>query len=161
MQVAGRAGREKFHHGQVILQTYNPENFCIEHAKNQDYDSFYNTEISIRKSLNYPPFCDIIIFGISGTDEQELKIASNKIYNLLKKNIGTGPMSVLKNNINIFNPVSAPIDKIKNRYRWRIIVKCKLNNNIIDWINNTLEEYYKLKYKNIKVVVDVNPNSMM
>jgi len=61
----------------------------------------------------------------------------------------------------IFPPVSAPIDKIKNKYRWRIIVKCRLNNNIIDLVNNTLEEFYKLKFKNTTVIVDVNPNSML
>lgn len=60
-----------------------------------------------------------------------------------------------------FKPVSAPISKIKNKYRWRILVKTKLNNNIIDLVNNTLADYYKLQYKKTKVYVDINPNSMM
>ena len=61
----------------------------------------------------------------------------------------------------IFKPVPSPIDKIKNRYRWRMIAKCKLNNQIIDIVNDTLGEYYKLKYKNARVTVDINPNNMM
>ena len=148
--------------GQVIIQTYNPENFCIEYAKNQNYDDFYNTEIAIRKSLNYPPFCDIIVFGISGADEEEVIKASNKLHNILEKTVGTDSIFVqTKQNINVFAPVSAPISKIKNKHRWRMIIKCKLDNNIIDIINKSLEEYYKLKYKNVTVVVDTNPNNMM
>ena len=62
-QVAGRAGREQLE-GNVIIQSYNPENFSIQDAKKQDYNLFYNTEIAIRKQLNYPPFCDIILMGL-------------------------------------------------------------------------------------------------
>ena len=54
----------------------------------------------------------------------------------------------------------APIDRIKYRYRWRIIAKCKLNNNIVNIVNKALEDYYKLKYKKTRVSVDVNPNNM-
>ena len=51
-------------------------------------------------------------------------------------------------------------DKIKYNYRWRIIAKCNLNNTIVNLVNNTLEDYYKLKIKNIRVIADVNPNNM-
>jgi primosomal protein N' (replication factor Y) len=146
---------EKKRSGKVIVQTYNPENFCIEHAKEQDYDTFYNTEIAIRKSLNYPPFCDIIMIGISGEKEEEVIRVSNKLYDMLKSKMGSD------SNMDIFKPGSAPVGKIKNKYRWRIIAKCKLNNNAVNMINATLEEYYKLKYKEVTVVVDVNPNSMV
>src|SRR5699024_552157 len=65
-QVAGRAGREKeIGKGKVIIQTYNPDNFSIECSKKQNYQLFYDTEIMIRKQLKYPPFCDIIVIGIS------------------------------------------------------------------------------------------------
>ena len=114
---------------------------------------FYNTEIAIRKQLNYPPFCDIIIFGITSENENYVKKSAELFYKLLKaqqKNI----------NIDIFLPQPAPINKIKNRYRWRIIAKCNLNNTIVNLVNNILEEYYKLKFKNTRVVADINPNNM-
>ena len=142
---------EKKKRGRVIIQTYNPDNFCIENAKNQDYDTFYNTEIAIRKSLNYPPFCDIIMFGISGIDEEEVMKASDKLYGILGK----------QTSAHIFKPVSAPIGKIKNKYRWRIIVKCKLSRNTVEWVNKSLEKFYKLKYKNITVIADTNPSNLM
>ena len=59
-QVSGRAGRgEKL--GRVIVQTYNPDNYAIVCSQKQDYENFYDGEIQLRNSLNYPPFCDIIL----------------------------------------------------------------------------------------------------
>ena len=151
-QVAGRAGREELE-GQVIVQTYDPENFAIECAKEQDYDRFYNTEIELRKQLKYPPFCDIILFGITSTNKLEIEEAANKVYKMLLKKT--------ENRMEVFKPVPAPIDKIQGKYRWRIIAKGKLNSKILDTISYTLDEFYKMKYKKTVVSVDVNPNSML
>ncbi len=148
-QVAGRAGREK-NKGKVIIQTYNPDNFCIECSKEQDYEKFYNAEIVLRKELKYPPFCDIIVIGISGANENQIKNVSNLIYSNIVK--------LYKNNFSIYKPLPAPIDKIKNKYRWRIIMKCKLDNNIIDTINSSLNNINNTK---VRISIDVNPNNMM
>ena len=87
---------------------------------------FYETEIALRRQLKYPPFCDIIMIGISSVSEQEVEKASKKIYELInKENIK------YKTKIEVYRPVVAPISKIKNKYRWRIIIKCKLNNNCL------------------------------
>ena len=152
VQVAGRAGRENLP-GKVIIQTYSPENFCIQCSKNQDYKEFYKTEIELRKQLKYPPFCDIILFGISSFNKEEIQKASEKLYAILKK--------YSEDKLQVMPPLPAPIDKIKNRYRWRIVTKCKLSNSVIKIINNSLEEFYKLKYKNIKISCDANPNNML
>lgn len=148
-QVAGRAGREK-NKGKVIIQTYNPDNFCIECSKEQDYEKFYNAEIMLRKQLKYPPFCDIIVIGISSTNENEVKNVSNLIYSNISKQY--------KNNFSIYKPMPAPIDKIKNKFRWRIIMKCKLDNNIIDVVNYSLKD---IKSSKVRISIDVNPNSMI
>ena len=63
--------------------------------------------------------------------------------------------------ISVYRPVPAPINKIKNKYRWRIIIKGKLDNNIIDTINYVTEEFYKKKIKDVQVIIDTNPNNMM
>ena len=154
-QVAGRAGREQLP-GKVVVQTYNKDNYSIEFAKEQNYDLFYNAEIMMRKSLNYPPFCDIIQFSINSKSDLDVKKVAKYIYNELKKEF-----NIIKNNILIFEPVPAPIDKIKNNYRWRILVKCRFNNKVIDLINNVLERYYKKNFKNTRLIIDVNPNNMM
>lgn len=152
-QVAGRAGREKLP-GKVIIQTYNPDSFSIECASKQDYDIFYDTEIKLRKCLKYPPFCDIILIGISSNDEKEVINVSNQIYANVQKKI----KDLLE--VTLYQPRPAPIDKIKNKYRYRIIIKGKFGNDIIELINSSLQEIYKCNTK-ARIIVDVNPTNML
>ena len=102
--------------------------------------------------MKYPPFCDIIMFAINSSELEEVKKASQQLFRLLEKNNN--------NEMSIFNAVPAPIDKIKNRYRWRIIAKCKLSNKVIDIVNKSLEEFYKCKFKKTRISISTNPNNM-
>lgn len=71
-------------------------------------------------------------------------------------------MKVFQNdNIFIYKPVPAPIDKIKNKYRWRMIVKCKVNSKILDIIKYSTEDENLSKMKNTSIIVDINPNNLM
>ena len=154
-QVAGRAGREE--KGRVIIQTYNPDSFSIEYAKKQNYKLFYNTEIILRKSLKYPPFCDIIMLLITGKDEKEVIQISKKIHIFMKEKMKQDNLKIL-----LYSPVPSPIDKIKNKYRWRIIVKCKFDDTIIKLMNETQEEFYNLKKSDLtRIIIDLNPNNML
>ena len=150
-QVAGRAGREKMP-GKVIVQTYNPENFAIECSKKQDYDMFYETEIELRKQLKYPPFCDIISIVLTDIDEVKIKNVSDKLYKCINNYIKQENLNML-----IYKPLPCPIDKIKNRYRWRIILKGKLNNKIIDIINLAINN---ANNKTTRIIVDTNPSNL-
>ncbi len=154
VQVAGRAGRER-QQGNVIVQTYNPDNYSIQYAKKQNYDDFYNIEIKLRNQLRYPPFCDIIMFGISGEMEEVVSKTANKLYKELKESIEQEGLIA-----NILKPLPAPIDKIKNRYRWRIIIKAKVNDKLIDIINECLYNKELLK-NNARIIADINPTNMM
>ena len=150
-QVAGRAGRENLP-GKVIVQTYNPDDFSINCAKEQNYDKFYETEIYLRKQLNYPPFCGIISIVLSDNLEENVKNISQKIYKELSKNI-----ELRKINVKLYKPLPAPINKIKNKYRWRIVLKGKITNSLIETINNSLKN---IKFKKTKYYVDTNPTNM-
>lgn len=152
-QVAGRAGRENSD-GQVIIQTYNPDNFSIICSQKQDYKMFYDTEIALRKQLNYPPFCDIILIGFNSLSEKEIIEVSDKVYNYLKDNLEEEEFKVLK-------PMPSPIDKIQNRYRWRIIIKGNITENANKILNNCLKQIYNQNYKNTRISIDVNPNNMI
>lgn len=152
-QVAGRAGREQLD-GKVVIQTYNPDNFSIICAQKQDYEMFYNTEIALREQLKYPPFCDIILIGFNSLSEKEIMDASTKIYNYLKNNLNEQEFKVLK-------PMPSPIDKIQNRYRWRIIIKGNMTEAANNVLNTCLRKFYNSNYKNTRVSVDVNPNNMI
>jgi primosomal protein N' (replication factor Y) len=149
-QVAGRAGREGTS-GEVIIQTYNPDNFSIECGAKQDYNLFYNSEVIIRENLKYPPFCDIVTFNLSGEDETEVEKQAKYMYNILVKN---SDKTIL-----IFKPQESSISKINNKYRWRIVAKAKLNSHLIDIINKSLKQLNNKK--KVSIVVDVNPNNMI
>ncbi len=145
----GRAGREGLE-GNVIIQTYNPESFPIECAKEQNYLKFYNQEIRLRSVLKYPPFCDIIKIEISDLDEKIAQKTINLIYEQLLKNN--------EKNMFIYSPMVSPISKIKNRYRFRIIIKCIIGNTVIEKINVALKN---IKTSNgTQISVDINPNNM-
>ena len=154
VQVAGRAGRENLQ-GNVIIQTYNPNNYSIQYAKKQNYDEFYNVEIKLRNQLRYPPFCDIIMFGISGEVEEKVSKTAEMLYKNLKEKIEKEEIIA-----NVLKPLPAPIDKIKNRYRWRIIIKAKVNDKLIDIINECLYSKEILK-NNARIIADINPTNMM
>ena len=152
-QVAGRAGREKLK-GQVIIQTYNPDNFAIQCAKNQDYKEFYKTEIALRQQLMYPPFKDIILINFNGLLENEIKKVSLEVYKYLMENLNLDEFKVMK-------PMPSPIDRIQNHIRWRMIVKGNMTADANQVFNNCLKLIYNKNYKNTRVTIDVNPNSMM
>ena len=150
-QVAGRAGREKLP-GKVIVQTYNPENFTIQCARKQNYQEFYETEIHLRKQLKYPPFCDIILISFTSKSEEKIKILSNRVYKYLNNN--------LNDEFKVFMPMPAPIDKIQNKWRYRIIIKGNMNENANIILNKCLKNVYELDMKDTRISIDVNPNNM-
>ena len=136
------------------MQSYNPDNFSIQYSKEQNYEKFYETEIAIRKQLKYPPFCDIIVIGFSSANQNSIKDISEFMYNSLQEKI-------IRDDFKILKPMPSPIDKIQNKYRWRMILKGNIDENINDIINETLKQVYDKNLKDIRIVVDVNPNNMM
>ena len=154
-QVAGRAGRGE-DKGRVIIQTYNPDNFSIECAKKQDYDLFYNTEIALRKQLKYPPFCDIIVIGFTSDNEKTVQNTAEKIHQYLKQRVITENWGII-----LYKALPAPIDRIKNKFRWRILIKCIFSEDIIQLMNDMLEVYYNGRFKDTRISIDLNPTNMM
>ena len=152
-QVAGRAGREK-DQGRVVIQSYNPQNFAIQCAKEQNYEKFYQTEIELRKQLKYPPFCDIIVVGFESYKINEIQEVSNKIYEFLD-------LKLDKEKYNVFKPLPSPIDKIQNRNRYRIIIKGKLDENGNKILNQSIKELENLNKKDTYMTIEVNPNNMI
>ena len=88
--------------------------------------------------------------------EEELTIETiKKLHTYLKKKIKTDNIGVI-----LYSPLPAPIDKIKNKYRWRMIIKCKFGEDIVKFINGMLEEYNKYKKNNTKISIALNPSNM-
>ena len=109
--------------------------------------------------LRYPPFCDIILIGVSSKSEIETKNICDIVYKGLKDKIETQNLKIL-----LYKPVPSPIDKIKNKFRWRIIVKCKTDDEIINELTNVLNvanEKTKNSKNETRVSININPSSML
>ena len=122
-QVIGRAGRGD-KPGLAIIQTMNPDSDVIRLACAQDYEQFFQNEIRLRRLLQFPPFCDIVLLTLTSRDEKELQKASVRLSrHLMFKNV-TEYRDVP---IVAFGPFEAPVYRVDNVYRMRMVVKCRLN----------------------------------
>ena len=93
---------------------------------------------------------------MSAKDIKELKKVAKEIHSYLKKRVIEEKFGLL-----LYSPVPSPIDKIKDRYRMRILIKCKYDERINNLLNDTLEEFYKMKTFTSRVVIELNPNNML
>lgn len=156
-QVIGRSGRSEM--GTAVIQTISPDNEIIMLSAKQDYERFYETEILQRKLLKYPPYCDLCVIGFSGVSKENTFDLAQKFFNSLKKHITTD-YSDLK--LMILGPSPCNIPKINNKYRYRLILKCKNNKRLRELILKLLIEIGNIgKYKNVSVFADINPENII
>ncbi len=139
-QVVGRAGRGS-KKGRAIVQVMQPENEMIRLACKQDYPVFYESEIKYRSAANFPPMCDIAVFELSSEKENYLL----EYANLVRKKIDALSRTEFSGMpIMVYGPCEAPIYKADNKYRVRIIIKCKLNDQSRRLFDMILAEHSKM-----------------
>ncbi len=114
-QVSGRAGRAEIS-GKVFIQTYNPEHYSIIYAKDNNYEEFYSHELSIRRQMNYPPFFHVFCVLIVSQDEKKTIMTLFKLLEIMNFYNRKGLFEIL-------GPSPAVISKIKNKFRWKLIIK--------------------------------------
>ena len=131
-QVSGRSGRSS-KQGEVIIQTYNPDNYGILEVVNQDYESFYKKEIDIRKKLLYPPFSNMLTLKVKSINIDLVKEHIIKIYKYLKLN--------LEETTSILGPNILNIRKLDKKYECSITLKYNKDENL-EKIIKFLKTYY-------------------
>ncbi|MCB2358395.1 primosomal protein N' [Clostridium estertheticum] len=153
-QVSGRSGRGS-KEGKVVIQTYSADELTIKYAASNDYDSFYKNEIMMREAMDYPPFASILVITMSSENENML------IKNI--QNVGENLKYKIKDNnkIILLGPCTCGVSKIKNFYRWQIIIKGDINETIALEIKNSVYELVKNVYSSIRVSIDINPSNMI
>ncbi len=131
-QAAGRAGRGQ-KEGHVVIQAYNVDDYAVVYASRQDYAGFYNQEIAFRKAMGYPPFGTIGVMLFSSADEREAAETAQKIHLALKdfsaeqqRNADGAPP------VEVMDFSKAPIYKIRDRYRYRIVVKGRREEDVTE-----------------------------
>lgn len=153
-QVVGRAGRgEKA--GLAVVQTINPDSSVIALAEKQDYEGFYNEEIMTRRLMVYPPYCDICVICARSADRQAAQNAVNGIFEAIKEMISVEYTDV---KVIILGPAPATVVKVYNKYRYRMIIKCRNNGRFRDVLRKALD--IKLS-GDVSVSVDMNPETVI
>jgi len=126
-QVVGRAGRGDTA-GQAIIQTFVPDHAVITLAARQDYDSFYNLEISIRKQLSSPPFGDLAVITVTGQEEARVLHGAAKLKTSLQ-NLMRQP-AYQTEHCTVLGPAPCPVPKINYNYRYRLTLRCNMTKNL-------------------------------
>lgn len=152
-QVVGRSGRgEKA--GYAYIQTFVPEHYVLNLAASQDYQGFFEQEEALRRMLIYPPFCDICVIGLSSLVENEVILASDKLVEIFRDEISK---QSIKMPLRVLGPSKSAIGKINNRFRYRIIIKCRNTAAFRALISGLLIKASKDKaFSNISVYADIN-----
>jgi primosomal protein N' (replication factor Y) len=152
-QVVGRSGRGK-EKGVAVIQSYTPDNLIIGMAARQDYAAFYDTEIKMREMMLYPPFADICLVGFAGENQALTLKAANaflkEFSQLAQSGYGNLPIRIL-------GPSPALVVKVSNKYRYKLIIKCRNNRAFRALLSSALVAFDGLRaYARVTAYADMN-----
>ena len=152
-QVSGRAGREE-KQGKIILQTYSPKHYVYKFSKEYNYKGFYEKELNLRAVTHFPPFSKIVRILISGENEEKTLDFLKEFYDnvvTLKQNY--------KNDFIYLEAMKSPIKRIKNEYRYQILMRLNDEN-----FKNILNELFFIKTQLQKRVatcfIEIDPQNL-
>jgi primosomal protein N' (replication factor Y) len=149
-QLAGRAGRGDVP-GRAYIQTYEPEHYVFDYVTDHDYKGFYEKEIIFRKELSYPPFGKLVRIILSfKTKEKAKKIVSG---------IAARVSRIKPRGIEILGPAPAPIEKIRNLWRWHMVLKGKNAKALRQTASLILEKLTDIK--EVRIDIDVDPINLL
>lgn len=151
-QVSGRAGRAE-KNGEVLIQTYNPEHYAIQLAQKQDYEAFYHYEMKMRHQMAYPPYFFTVGITLSHKDEQEVMRQSYQVLSILKEG--------LSDKIQILGPTPKPISRTHSLYHYQILLKYRFEEHLEATLNQILDWSQETSQKQLKVIIDQEPQHFM
>jgi primosomal protein N' (replication factor Y) len=153
-QVAGRSGRGD-DPGLVLVQTYAPDHYAMQHLTRHDYKTFFAAEVEFRRALNYPPFSRLVQLRLDGPKSQEVEVKIKQMAAALRAKLeakGAGQIEIL-------GPAPAPIEKLRNRYRWQLLLKGKSISTLSEFAQHG--RALVPRSRNVRLHIDVDPYSML
>ncbi|HUI64642.1 MAG TPA: primosomal protein N' [Bacteroidota bacterium] len=155
-QVAGRAGRSVLS-GEVVIQTHQAGHYTLAHVVDHDFRAFYAEELKTREELSYPPFSRLALVECTGENEQRVQREAERFGTALNR---------LQSGVMLLGPAPAVIAKIKNRYRWHIILKSRKEEDpggglLRRAIQSALGATEKDRARDVRTVIDVDPVGLM
>lgn len=151
-QVSGRAGRAD-KTGRVMIQTYNPENYAIKLAQNQDYETFYQKEMQVRFQGNYPPFFYTTLITITSKKEQSAAKEAFVIKRMLMRELHAPTI--------ILGPTPSSIARIKNQYYYQILVKYKYEPKLHNLLHQIQDDAQLAQKRGLNIYIDNEPERIM
>ena len=157
-QVVGRSGRGRFS-GRAVIQTFTPENPVIRLAAAQNYPEFYRGEIALRRTMLYPPFADICMVGFLGRDERKVRSASVDFLEMLRR---TAKRDYPEQPMRVLGPSPALVAKVSNKYRYKLVMKCRNNKRIRELVSRLLVWFPSEKrHSGVTAFADMNPENIL
>ncbi|MFX3624603.1 MAG: primosomal protein N' [Ectobacillus sp.] len=152
-QVSGRAGRHELP-GEVVIQTYTPEHYSVQMAKEQQYDTFFEREMYMRKLRQYPPYYYLTLVTVSHPELLKAVQVTEKIASVLREKCSKQAI--------ILGPVASPIPRVKDRYRYQCMIKYKREPNLKHVLRSINEHYQaEMTKEQLQISIDFNPTMLM
>jgi primosomal protein N' (replication factor Y) (superfamily II helicase) len=155
-QVAGRSGRGD-DPGRVIIQTYAPEHYALQPIVAHDYKNFFANEIEFRRALGYPPFGKLVNLRLDGTNSEFVEAKAQALARKIRAVQNRHPE--YREHIEILGPAPSPIEKLRNRYRWQILLKGNQIRPLIGLANIARETFTGVS--KVRIHIDVDPYNML
>ena len=155
-QVAGRAGRRKIP-GEVVVQSFAPSNLPIQGIGEEEQEKFYKQIMKERKLQSYPPFGKLIVFESSSESRESAMNGAKLIHSVLKR---------ISNGSKLLGPAPAVIEKLRKRYRWRVMILLSGTGNkrlqeMKLTLRSMMKEIRKKMQRDLRLSVDVDPVNML
>ena len=155
-QVAGRSGRGD-DPGRVIIQTYAPDHYVMQFLVNHDYKGFFDAESEFRRMLNYPPYGRLINLRLDGPKAAEVESQAKAVAAELRRL--QSQSEKFRDQIEVLGPAPAPIEKLRNRFRWQLLLKGKQSSALLDFARQARQLVPNAR--NVRLHIDVDPYSML
>ena len=134
------------------MQTINPDHYAIRHAAAQDFTAFYNQEMHFRKAMRYPPFSALANVLVRSEKQEDAMRMSSEIAHLL-----TPPPE----NIKVLGPAEAPVPRLKNEYRYQLLIKAKDRRALNERCGSCGRYALDRKWSATALVIDVDPLTLL
>lgn len=152
-QVSGRAGRHELD-GEVIVQTYTPEHYSVEFARDYDYGAFYEHEMRMRHTFKYPPYVYLALFTVTHPDVSKCMQVTDQIVQTISEFISSKTI--------ILGPTPSPITRIKNKFRYQCMIKYRHEPNLMEGIQKVFNMYQdEIQKKHLNIFIDMQPYHLM
>ncbi|MGH7819297.1 MAG: replication restart helicase PriA, partial [Candidatus Binatia bacterium] len=156
-QVAGRAGRGE-RAGRVLIQTYRPGHYALQHAATHDFLGFASRELGYREALAYPPYSRLVNLRLDGLDAARVERGARALAESLREANERLPR---RDQAKILGPAQAPLERLRGRFRWQLLLKGREPRRLRGLVRPAVEAARRAAGSTVRIAIDVDPYGML